>query len=194
MKNLMILAMLTLVCVVACDRPASKSVPAEEANEGTFDSPQEKTYTLAGRPFAEAIAKQDYAAAYQMLHPVVKRRLTLAQFIAAHNQARVDYFVPASTEKAYVAETDPAILSGRVDPKAEQIDKASAAMAIARQVGDVPSDIPIAIRRAALTAALYDRDPEDSDCRCAYLNYLLVEENGQYSIAHWFYRWHDMLD
>lgn len=194
MKTLIFMAMVALLCVGGCDRSSSTSSSSGEAEAETFESPQVADYTRAGRPFAQAIFKKDYAAAYQMLHPLVRQRFTLAQFTAVQEKARTDFFAPASAEKAYVSETDPAILSGRVDPKAEKSDQVVAAMEIARLLGNVPDYVPVANRRAVLTAALYDRDPEDVDCRCIYLNYLLVEDHGQYSIAHWFYRWHDMLD
>lgn len=187
---------LLVLCVVAvglvgCD-PLGNST-AEDDEE--FESAEEKRYAQAGRPFAEAIARGDYPAAYAMLSSHAKARVTPEAFAAEHDAARAEYFVPAASDPAYVLETDPLLLAGQIDPTADQIDQAFARVDIARTIGDVPADVPTDIRKAALSAPLYDvADPDEAEARCAYLTYLLVEENGQLAVAHWFYRWHDMLD
>lgn len=164
------------------------------ADDENFENAEEARYAKEGRPFAQAIAKQDFAAAYAMLSSHAKARMSLAEFKAFHIEAHAEYFVPFAADKAYVVETDSHILSGEVDPTGDRTDQAIDRISIERYVDDVPDNVPKFIRRAALAAPFYDKDKNDLDARACYLTFLLVEDEGKLKVAHFFYRWHDMLD
>lgn len=164
------------------------------ADDETFENPEEARYAKEGRPFAMAIFKQDFAAAYAMLSSHAKARMSPEEFKAFHVEAHEEHFVPFAADKAYVVETDSHILSGEVDPAGDRTDQAIDRISIERYVGEVPDDVPKFIRRAALAAPFYDKDKDDVDARACYLTFLLVEDEGKLKVAHFFYRWHDMLD
>lgn len=189
-------AVLTLsLCIsfTACDR--GDSAAGYDEDEEEYETPEERRYAKAGQPFAAAIAKGDFDAAYAMLSSHAQARYTPQAFRAAHKQARAEYFVPLSSEPAYVLETDPNLLAGRPNPDGDEMDQAFDKITIQRDVGDVPADVPESIRRASLSAAFYDvANPDEAEARCCFLTFLLVEEAGELKVAHWFYRWYDMLD
>ena len=182
---------LVILLMSACGGGGSAG---HEENDETFENAEEARYAKEGRPFAQAVAKQDFDAAYAMLSSHARSRMTSAEFKAIHLKAHADFFVPLAADKAYVVETDSHILSGEVDPAGDRTDQAIDRISIERYVGDVPDNVPKFIRRAALAAPFYDKDKDDVDARACYLTFLLVEDEGKLKVAHFFYRWHDMLD
>lgn len=193
MRRIPLVVLLGLL-VAACDPSAPTGGASSSSGEDRKLSAKEARYVEAGRPFADAVVKQDYAAAYSMISSHLKPLMSLDDLTVAINQAHADYFTPHHADPPYVVEMDPKALAGEVDTSQDKTSQAIDRMSIERYVGTVSEVIAPEIRRASVTVAFYDKDKEDMDVRSYYLTFLLVEDEGQLKVGHFFFRWHDMLD
>ena len=129
---------------------------------------QDKPYLEASRPWINAIAARDFSAAWDQLSSHAQARMTPFQFVQGEDEevdpkslepipdvskekfiewmGKVEehYGPIKACEHVYVEETDPKILSGKV----EGLDRVSALFAI----GNMPEDIPADIRKASVRA------------------------------------------
>jgi hypothetical protein len=129
--------------------------------------PRQQKYLDAARPFIEAIATRDYAAAFDKLGPQARQKLSRNQFapvedeqeFAKHEAAAIEnptaqqfveliqiaeaqYGAPARMDPPSI-ETDPDVLSRK--------DLVGAAY----ELGNMPDTIPVAHRKAAVQAWVY---------------------------------------
>lgn len=153
-----------------CEKPAtetseSKPESAEESEELT---PEEKALVKAARPFLDAIAAGDYAAAQALLSSHARARMSPNQFVppedekaAADADARAvtnptvadfqkfmtlvetAYGKPSKVSSSDVMSTDPQVLSGKGD-----------AMETAFTIGLMPDAIPADIRKGAVRSQI----------------------------------------
>lgn len=152
-----------------CDEKSSEGLESPESTEQTEPLTEpEKKALQAARPFLNAIAAGDYAAAYGQFSSHARARMSLNQFLppadeaaSAANEARGvtnpsvqdfqkfmalaanEYGSPAKVLSADQIETDPKVLAGKGD-----------AMETAFTIGLMPESIPAAIRKASIRAQI----------------------------------------
>lgn len=164
--RLPLLAAIPLI-LLGCNKPASP--PQAEQSESSEDlTAEEKTALAAAKPFLNAIAARDHAAAYQQLSSHAKARMSLNQFVVPSDDAAADaneanalvnptpddfltllskafnhYGSPAKIISSDVMSTDPKELAGKGD-----------AMETAFTIGLMPDSIPVDIRKAAVRSQI----------------------------------------
>jgi hypothetical protein len=144
--------------------PVSLPKPAPEEEI----SPEQRRYVQAADSFAQAIAHQRYAAAYELLSAQAKSRMTLNQFVAppdaldfqrneqspftnvtpadfAELMKKVEdlYGLSQAVESLELFSSDPHVLGRSNGDEAGIMEVASA-------IGGMPDSIPNAVRRASV--------------------------------------------
>jgi hypothetical protein len=129
---------------------------------------EEKRVLAAARPFIEAIASGDDAAAYAQLSSHAKTRMSLSQFVVAeddetiakyeaeaiHNPTSEDFSMllkrtaihfgkPQAVIGVSVMSVDPTVLAGKTE-----------AMERALTIGQIPDSVPAEIRKGSVRAQL----------------------------------------
>jgi len=156
--------------------PATPAAAFAIAGEGV--EPRHRKFLDAAQPFIEAVGTRDYAAAFEKLGPLARKKLSRNQFAPAEDEAefaKVEaaaienptagqfvelmqvaesrYGAPARMDPPMV-ETNPEILS-RQDP-----------VLAAFELGNMPDSIPVAHRKAAVQAWVYCK-PTDAQLKAA---------------------------
>jgi len=169
------------------EKPQNGSAEAEEDEDLT---PEEKAYLAAARPFLDAIARRDYAAAYALLSTHATARMSPNQFTHVQDEAAMkrqeleaianakpadfaklmqraeaDFGTPLSVESAGVMTTDPAELAGK-----------ASAMETAFSIGNMPDSIPTSIRKASVRAQILTKLPPAELAKIAKDQGVTVEE------------------
>jgi hypothetical protein len=160
---------LASLCLAGCgETPTEK-----ETEESDSLTAEEKAIQTAAKPFLNALASGDHAAAYAQLSSHAKARMSPSQFFPPKDEAehaanekkavanaserdfqvfvaRVanEYGVPSKLISANQIETDPKILGGGGD-----------AMDTAFTIGLMPASIPAEIRKGAVRAQIGVRLP-----------------------------------
>lgn len=170
------LSLVSLCLMAGCDGLAQKgNEPADATGAGVTDpftaaaadaEPEERPWIEASRPFLTAIAKRDYASAYGLLSNHARARtrpeqfvplddprqapssvplenLTVEQFVDWMQKMEFKLGVPRSVNEVSVFSIDPQVLSGQGDR-----------LEVMFAIGGMPSEIPAAIRKASIRAAV----------------------------------------
>jgi hypothetical protein len=177
------------------------------------DTPEERRFIEAGKPFVRAVAQNRPEAAYAELSSHARRRMIRAQFgggdpqqdrrqaeefkdvtpeqfAALFAQVVQQFGTPYKVGSLSVTETDPKLLSGKVTNAEDRL-------AVMINIGAMPDSVPAAIRRAALRAQIQTRPAPnagkaprrkdaDEDDEGPYFNvkYVLVEEDGKLKVGY----------
>ena len=167
---LVLLVAATAVVIPGCSQKSDVS-SKEEALDAEV-SLEERPYFDAGRPFAEAIAANEYARAYEYLSTHAKARMSPNQFVSPADDAsairndaasslnptpdqfaqmmsatETEYGKPAKLSELTVYSTDPAVLGGKGKSAEDKLDAMFA-------IGMMPDSVPASIRKASLRCRL----------------------------------------
>jgi hypothetical protein len=192
------------------DEPSSKSgEPTAAPKPDDFvsieedASPEEKKYLEAGKPFMIALAKSDYAQAYDLLSSHAKAQMSINQFMAPEDEAQLKanaehplqnvtaeqfaeqvrgveakFGKPRNAQNLHIQSVDPKILTGQVTDPMDKLD-------VMFSIGMMPDTIPGDIRRASLRGSIRTEwNPEDLKAAAQQLNTteeeVLKDEEGPY--------------
>lgn len=192
------------------DEPSSQSAesaaapkPDDFVSVEEDASPEEKKYLEAGKPFMVALAKSDYAQAYDLLSSHAKAQMSINQFIAPEDESQLKtnaehplqnvtaeqfaeqvrgveakFGKPHKPENLHIQSVDPKILTGQVTDPMDKLD-------VMFSIGMMPDTIPGDIRRASLRGSIRTEwNPEDLKAAAQQLNTteeeVLKNEEGPY--------------
>jgi hypothetical protein len=202
------LGLLPLVAGCGSGTSSSSTVTVGSGDdEVEFSSPEEKKYSVWSKPFGEMYAKADHDGMYELCSSHLKKRWTKSQFAEEIGKLHRKFGKPRKCDPYGGVDTEKEMLAGPKNQKAGP-EQGINQMLSARTVGNCPDSVPPAERKAAVCIGM-ETDPEtasDQDAESrkhfkeigegprAYLNLILVEEDGGPKVAHVFVRWHDMGD
>ena len=153
---------LASICMAVIACSDSGSIPEKSS---------EASYTKIASQFGEALMNQDYSAAYALSSSHLKNRMSFADFEADCKAARSEYG-PVVKVEAEVNSTDPKTFADD-----EEI---------------VPSDIPPdAVRAWTITTFALEVDAQGNIDRCYDYWLVLVQEEGQTRVGHFYHDWCD---
>lgn len=154
--------MLVSICLVMIACSGSGSI---------LEKSSEVSYEKVASQFGEALMNQDYSAAYALSSSHLKNRMSYADFEADCKAARSE-FGPVLRVESEVNSTDPKTFADD-----DEI---------------VPSDIPAdAVRAWVITTLALEMDDRGDVERCYDYWLVLVEEEGQTRVGHYYHDWCD---
>lgn len=174
------------------------------ADERQFESADDRRYALFADDFAKALAAKNYEATWKLGSSHLRERMSPQDLAAAEEKELAKYGQPTKALPATSVTSDREELRNPADVT-DAIDR----IGVARSVGDIPASVPVELRRASVqidilrdpkTIPGFQAEPQDKESADedeaprSYLTVVLVEENGQLGVAHYWHRWPDMLD
>jgi len=184
-----------LVGAFGCSKPGTQTEggppkTAKEEDPIRVDSDEERRYAVAAKPFLEAVARGDHAAAYALLSSHATKTATADQFHAAMDKAFEEFGKPIKLGSIYGVYTEREILKGAKHQKGEDdLDRVGNQMEASDAVGEMPDSIPLDIRRASVKGEMvFGKDQDTGDDLHYLLTAVLVEENGQLKVGHYWFR------
>lgn len=211
MKLRIALALAVLGVVVSCDQ---SSGPAAHSggSASTFATGVEEQCARTADAFAAALVRGDYPAAHALCSSHLRSRLSAEQIAEAERRSIAEFGKPTKVHPTEYVNTEADELAGprHEVPGEDALDAAIRKISAQRAVGDIPDAVPVSIRRGSIVVEV-TRDPRTipnfeadtgvsidqltgDDMPHSYLTMVLVEEDGQMRVAHYWHRWPDIGD
>ena len=202
-------ASLLVALIGGCNQAATSDEEDEDgataaADEREFESADERRYALFADQFAAAVAQKDYPAAWKLGSSHLRSRTTAEQFAQTEQESLAKFGQPVKALPAGAVYSKREELLNPADVP-DPVDR----LIVVRAVGETPATVPVDLRRASVqvdilrdpkTVPGYTADddaktpPDEDEAPRSYLTVVLVEENGELGVAHYWHRWPDVLD
>lgn len=211
-----LLCALSIAAMAGCDaaekKPSVVKRPLDEELTGEYGNPTEREYARMAYEFAKSLQSGDYSTAYNIGSSHLQSRMRVEELERLESQSKREFGIPIRIFTDPVVNMDSSLLAGpRMSDSGHEGDESQLRnMKSMRAVGEIPTSIPVGIRRASVRLEI-ERDPQsipdfqertglrpdemtEQDRVVSYLTVVIIEESRTFGVAYYFHRWPDIWD